>query len=250
LPPPKQAFNILNMRSAAAEPRGDDRSTKARIRDAAVGLFGRIGFARTTVRAVATAAGVSPGLILHHFGSKAGLRRACDDFVIGDAARRGRDKADPAKATDLLEGYLADPGQYDDEIAYLRQALSDQSEAGDRLFDAVVRQTAQLMETGAASGTVRTFSDPHAAAVVIASNSLAILVLSRHIARSLGTAVLGGDAMRRLAVPALELYTHGFYTDTAFLDAARSATGVSATGVSATGDEAGPSGASNTEEDR
>lgn len=217
------------MCSASADPRGDDRSTRARIRDAAVGLFGSTGFARTTVRAVATAAGVSPGLVIHHFGSKSGLRMACDDFVIGDVARRGQEKGDPANARDLLDDYLADPGQYDDEIAYLRQALSDESQAGDRLFDALVRQTAQLMEAGVARGTIRAFSDPHAAAVVIASNSLAILVLGRHIARSLGATGLGADAVRRLTVPALELYTHGFYADTTFLDAARSAMGTAET---------------------
>lgn len=205
------------MRSA-----GEDRSTKARIRDAAIGLFGRLGFARATVRAVAAEADVSPGLVLHHFGSKAGLRQACDDFVLTGAASRGQDKKDPAKARALLEDYLADPDQYADEIAYLRQALGDPSEAGDRFFDAVVRQTAQLVRDGVADGSVHGFSDTDAAAVVIAANSLAILLLGRHIARTLGTSELGPDMMRRLTVPILELYTHGFYTDTGFLEAARS----------------------------
>ena len=85
---------------------------------------------------------------------------------------------------------------------------------------------------------------------MIASNSLAILVLGRHIARSLGTTGLGADAVRRLIVPALELYTHGFYTDTAFLDAARSAMGASGTEASGTEAGAQPSGPSNTEEHR
>lgn len=205
------------MRSAV-----EDRSTKARIRDAAIGLFGRLGFARATVRAVAAEADVSPGLVLHHFGSKAGLRQACDDFVFTGAASRGQDKKDPAKARALLEDYLADPDQYADEIAYLRQALGDPSEAGDRFFDAVVRQTAQLVRDGVADGSVHGFSDTDAAAVVIAANSLAILLLGRHIARTLGTSELGPDMMRRLTVPILELYTHGFYTDTGFLEAARS----------------------------
>ena len=51
----------------------EDLTTRARIRDAAIGLFGRDGFGPATVRAVASAAGVSPGLVIHHFGSKAGL---------------------------------------------------------------------------------------------------------------------------------------------------------------------------------
>ena len=59
LPGPKHALSILNMRSAAADRRGDDRSTRARIRDAAVGFSGPNGHARTTARAVSTAAGVA-----------------------------------------------------------------------------------------------------------------------------------------------------------------------------------------------
>lgn len=206
----------------AADPRRDDRSTKARIRDTAIRLFGGRGFSRTTVRAVAAEADVSAGLVIHHFGSKAGLRQACDDFVITDAAGRGRDKSDPGKVRALLEDYLADPGQYAHEIAYIRQTLGDHSDAADRFFDAVVRQTAQLIRDGVADGSVHDFSDTEAAAVVIASNSLAILLLGPHIARTLGTSELGPDMMRRLTVPTLELYTHGFYTDTTFLDAARS----------------------------
>ncbi|MFA7514520.1 MAG: helix-turn-helix domain-containing protein, partial [Mycolicibacterium vanbaalenii] len=58
----------------------DDLTAAARIRDAAIDLFGRDGFA-VGVRSIASAADVSPGLVIHHFGSKDGLRKACDDFV-------------------------------------------------------------------------------------------------------------------------------------------------------------------------
>ena len=61
--------------------RVDDQTTRARIRDAAIEVFGRDGFA-TGVRAIATAAGVSPGLVNHHFGSKNGLRQVCDGYVL------------------------------------------------------------------------------------------------------------------------------------------------------------------------
>jgi hypothetical protein len=50
-----------------------------------------------------------------------------------------------------------------------------------------------------------------------------MLVLGKHAARVLGTTELGPDMLRSLTVPALDLYTHGFYTDTSFLDAARTA---------------------------
>jgi TetR/AcrR family transcriptional regulator, regulator of cefoperazone and chloramphenicol sensitivity len=70
--------NILYMRSVP-----DDRTARAAIRDEALRLFADHGPDGVTVRQIAAAAGVSPGLVLHHFGSKEGLRRAVDEHVLG-----------------------------------------------------------------------------------------------------------------------------------------------------------------------
>ncbi len=59
-----------------------DLTAKARIRDAALELFAARGVAATSLRTVAKAAGVSPGLIIHHFGSKEGLCDAVDEAVV------------------------------------------------------------------------------------------------------------------------------------------------------------------------
>lgn len=58
-----------------------DKTTRARIRDAAIEQIARKGFA-VNMRTIAQAAGVSVGLINHHFGSKDGLRSECDDYVM------------------------------------------------------------------------------------------------------------------------------------------------------------------------
>lgn len=51
--------------------RGQQReATKAKIATEAARLFGEQGFDRTSVRHVASAAGVDPALVLHYFGSK------------------------------------------------------------------------------------------------------------------------------------------------------------------------------------
>jgi len=44
--------------------------TEARILDAAAQMFLTAGYERTTIRAVASAAGVDAGLVMHYFGSK------------------------------------------------------------------------------------------------------------------------------------------------------------------------------------
>ncbi|WP_458108900.1 TetR/AcrR family transcriptional regulator [Arthrobacter sp. R3-55] len=211
------------MRSSA-----EDLTTRARIRDAAIGLFGRDGFARATVRAVATLAGVSPGLVIHHFGSKEGLRAACDQHVLAQTASQGLGKTHPGSTRQLIQDYLNHPEQYAQEIAYIRQALGDESEAGDAFFDAVVSQTEDIINAGIAAGTIRKFDDVRSTAVVIASNSLSILMLGRHLSRTLGEVSpephgIGPGLLRQLTLPALEIYTHGFYTDSRFLDAARDA---------------------------
>ncbi|MEP7368844.1 MAG: helix-turn-helix domain-containing protein, partial [Dermatophilaceae bacterium] len=63
------------MSSAAGDP---DLTARANIRNAALRLFADRGQDSVTVREIAAAAGVSPSLVVHHFGSKDGLRAAVD----------------------------------------------------------------------------------------------------------------------------------------------------------------------------
>jgi AcrR family transcriptional regulator len=60
--------------TGAASSRAEQRSrTEARILAAASRLFVERGYERTTIRAIAGAAGVDGGLVMHYFGSKQGL---------------------------------------------------------------------------------------------------------------------------------------------------------------------------------
>nr|BFE62209.1 TetR/AcrR family transcriptional regulator [Dactylosporangium thailandense] len=49
------------------------RNTEARILEAAGRMFADLGYERTTIRAIASAAGVDGGLVMHYFGSKEAL---------------------------------------------------------------------------------------------------------------------------------------------------------------------------------
>ena len=60
----------------------DDLSSPARLRLAALELYAERGVEMASVREIAQRAGVAPGLVRHHFGSKAGLTRAVDDDVL------------------------------------------------------------------------------------------------------------------------------------------------------------------------
>src|SRR5699024_6424447 len=64
-------------RSPHSSPETAERSLAA-----ADAQFAEHSFTKTTVRSIATTAGVSPGSVIHHFGSKEDLRSACDDYVL------------------------------------------------------------------------------------------------------------------------------------------------------------------------
>ena len=53
-----------------------DLTGRARIRESALRLYGAHGAEAVSLRKVAREAGATPGLVTHHFGSRAGLYRA------------------------------------------------------------------------------------------------------------------------------------------------------------------------------
>ncbi len=208
----------------------DDLTLRSRIRDGAIRLFGRRGFAATTVRAIAEEAGSSPALVLHHFGSKEGLREACDEHVVGmlmarNTAALDEASAEPGGATSLMREWLADVDRFRGELDYLARMLLDGSPAGERLFGELVGETRAMIERGAETGAFTRFSDPHVVAVILAAQSMVPLLFERPIARELGRERLDGDVIRSMTLPSLELYTHGLYADSSMLDAARAALG-------------------------
>lgn len=64
-----------------------DLTAKAVIRDEAIRLFAARGTQTVSLRQVSAAAGVSPGLVTHHFGARAGLREAVDAHVVSFRSR-------------------------------------------------------------------------------------------------------------------------------------------------------------------
>ncbi|OBA58391.1 TetR family transcriptional regulator [Mycobacterium sp. 1100029.7] len=60
----------------------DGEATRSTILTTARSQFGTHGFERTTIRSVASAAGVDPALVMHYFGSKAKLFAAASRFEV------------------------------------------------------------------------------------------------------------------------------------------------------------------------
>jgi len=196
-----------------------DLTATAKIRNAAVVLFARDGFQKTNLRAIAAAAGVSAGLVIHHFGSKDGLRAACDEFVLQVLTRRAQGAGTP----DLLREYLADPDEYRLQVQYMTRALAEDSPAARTFVEQIVGESEAVHRAGVADGSMRESSDPRALAVLNVLISLATLTMPPALARALGSEEFGPDVLRRLARPTLELYTYGLYTDDTTLRTAAAA---------------------------
>lgn len=208
---------MLNVRSTDG-----DLTARARIRDAAILLFGRLGFSATTVRAVADAAQVSPGLVIHHFGSKDELRVACDEYVVTEFLSRKDELAggDPAAA---IGRWLADTETFEPLIDYLARMLTAQTTSGDELFDRLLSGTAAMLDEQVSAGIIRAPVDRDVTATFLTLYGLVPLVMQRQLGRALGVPRVDASTMRRVTLPILDLYTHGLYTDDRFLVAAREA---------------------------
>lgn len=133
-------------RRAATTPRGrrpGGPDTRGQILDAARESFARRGFSGTTIRAVATAAGVDPALVHHYFGSKddlflAALQMPIDPRQIVPVVFA--DGVDGA-AERLLRLFLSvwdDPDKRLPLVALVRGSLGEQSPLNP-LRDAIIR---------------------------------------------------------------------------------------------------------------
>lgn len=202
----------------------DDRdlTLRARIRDSAIALFGAEGFDHVTVRQIARRAGASPALVLHHFGSKAGLRQECDDYVVSTLlADRGA--LIDGQSADGVATMLAGAGVYRERLDYLARLVIDPGAAGERVFDAFLEHTRRMMTDAAAQGSVHSMDEPEVTALLLTAYGLAPLLLHHHLARSLGADPLSPAGAELLAVPGLELFTRGLYRDDALLTSAKEA---------------------------
>ncbi|MFJ2353124.1 TetR/AcrR family transcriptional regulator [Glutamicibacter sp. NPDC087673] len=180
--------------------------TAQRIREAAIAQFAAHGFAKSTVRAIAARAGVSAGLVIHHFGSKHELRAACDEHVFTTLTETKRANA---TSNPLVVAEMLSEGPMRIYADYLLKSLLDPSEQGQRFFDHYVESIEQIIEEGFAGYTLRQAEDRRAQSTAIAMLALAPMLLEPRIRHALGTADLAGS-MARLTPYLFGLYQHGF----------------------------------------
>lgn len=202
----------------------EDLSTAARIRATAFDLFAQHGIRATTVRMVADAAGVSAGLVLHHFGSKHGLRTACDEWLL---QRLGREKAAAVHGdTASMSQVTSRLSELSPFMDYIVAGLSEGGDGADRLFDRVCDMTEDILTEGVTAGTMRDPEDRVAWVTTLTALSCGASMLGGQVARRLGGKTLLDPAVyARYALASVDLFTHGMFTDDRFMRSVVDATG-------------------------
>ena len=167
--------------NAAGERSAEDLTARARIRDAALRLFAERGLDGTTIRDIAKEAGVSGGLIRHHFGSKDDLRAACDSYAL-DQLMRIKEQA-------VLDGQLANPAFMSAAhptvlltYRYLARSLVDGSPAAEGMFDEMV----ELCEAWLAQHNPGQMADPRGYSAALVAMQTGLLMMHGQLSRWLG----------------------------------------------------------------
>ncbi|MDP4512061.1 TetR/AcrR family transcriptional regulator [Nonomuraea turcica] len=193
------------MRSTYDRP-PEDLTARARIRDAALAEFAERGFKGTTMKAVADAAGVSVGLVQHHFGSKEDLRDACDAHVRAAMLGAAGHVQEGADVTPDFIRRMYEANEL--TVRYLARALVEGSPVGAAMFD----EGAEAAERFFTENWPDDFSPEQAKvrerAAVMAAMHLSTIVLHQHLSRRFGSDALHRTNLPRLGMAMLDVYAH------------------------------------------
>ena len=163
-------------------------TTVERIRNAALRMVAVQGVSGTSLRAVAAAAGVSLGLVQHHFATKAGLIKAVDDYVFAavmqpdHAAGPGHPADSVAEIGDRVTAMIS---QHPDVTNYVGRALIDGRPVGCMIFDALMDAGTARWNQRGERGETRPDIDLTWAAVNSLVLALGAFILRGHIERNL-----------------------------------------------------------------
>ncbi|WP_405181337.1 TetR family transcriptional regulator [Nocardia sp. NBC_01377] len=198
-----------------------DLTAAARIRDAAIDVFGANGF-QVGVRAIAAAAGVSPGLVNHHFGSKDGLRAVCDERVL-EIIRVEKGKAIAAPGPTGMIDALAEIEVYAPVVAYMLRSFQAGGSLAESLLEHMISDAEKYMQDAVDAGRLKPSRDPAARAryIVLCHVGAMNLYLQMRVQRDgkIDYRKAIRDIAEETTFPALELYTQGMLTDSTLLDA-------------------------------
>jgi AcrR family transcriptional regulator len=181
--------------------RPGDSGSKDAIAAAARAQFGRLGYDKTTIRAVADQAGVDPALVLYFFGSKERLFAACVEWPFDPAAELPAVLGDDPEGAGrrlvvlFLTTWDAEEGR-NPIVALLRAAMS-QELAERQLRTFLQTQILEPLTTGLGADR------PDLRGALVAAQLIG-LGIARHVLRLEPLAALDAEAVADLVGPQVQ----------------------------------------------
>lgn len=184
----------------------EDLTARARIRDAAMAQFAERGFKDTTMKSIAQAAGVSTGLVQHHFGTKDGLRQACDDAGVEAIQRRMdlMDHIDSAVASPNFASVLYESSPL--LVRYLIRLLIEGSPVAASLFDEMAVGTERFLSESRPDLFPPGSQKVRDGATMMSVMHLGSAVLHEQVSRRMDVDVWDRTSAPRLGLVMLDVY--------------------------------------------
>lgn len=186
----------------------DDKPGK--IRDAALAEFAARGVEATSLRGVAARAGVSVGLIQHHFGTKGDLVDAVNWHVTDLLRQALASGPEPVTVDDFGEQVMQLLTKHTVVADYLARALVDDTPFGAAIFDTLIDMgIARWRHRADVGQTVEDLDVPWAAmnTVVLV---IGTVLLRPHIERQLAGPLLCPDELARWGAAVNGLMSRGY----------------------------------------
>ncbi|WP_221585813.1 TetR/AcrR family transcriptional regulator [Microbacterium sp. G2-8] len=200
--------------AARTEPDGDPIVRVAARRFSADGFD-------APLRAIAAEAGVSAALLMKRFGSKDGLRAACDAHVLEWIRRAKHDNIDAVENGRFLTT-LASSHEYEPLLVYVLRSVMDGGSLGRDFVEHMIADAEGYMADAVARGIARPSRDERARTRYLVMSSLGAFLLSLLLrspeAGSSDIPALTDELMTESMLPLLEIYTEGVFTTSTMLD--------------------------------
>lgn len=184
------------------EPAFEDLTARARIREAALRLFAERGIEAASIRDIAQVAGVSGGLVRHHFGSKDDLRAACDSYVVGQLTRLKEQAVPGGQAASA--GFLSSSQpQLLVMLRYFARSMLDGSPSAEAMLSELI----DLGERWLEDHHPGEMADPPASAALLVAMEIGMLVMREQLSHALGADIFSSEGHLRLARAKLDFYS-------------------------------------------
>ncbi|GAA3120382.1 AcrR family transcriptional regulator [Kribbella aluminosa] len=180
--------------------RAEDLTARARIRDAAIRLFGERGIEGASIRDIAAAAGVSSGLVRHHFGSKESLREACDDYAKERMLEVSTELATSGGVA-ALDPVALHPRVFPLQL-YLVRSMMDGSETATALFLGAVETIEEWSE-----GYGIEPHDRRAYSAALAAIKLSVFAFRDQVSKALGEDITTPSGYARIGQGLLDVFS-------------------------------------------